>query len=71
MAFGAKLELPSPDLALPGRDASMPVPDGHFVHGQPLVGPFPGHFKRFNSLWVAFGVQSDECGRCLVYSPQQ
>ena len=46
MAFGAKLELPSPDLALPGRDESMPVPDGHFVHGQPLVGPFPENFKQ-------------------------
>ena len=36
-----KSELPTPDSALPGRDDRMPVPDRHFVNGQPLEGPFP------------------------------
>jgi peptide-methionine (S)-S-oxide reductase len=36
----AKLRIPTPDEALPGRDRSMPVPDRHYVNGAPLVGPF-------------------------------
>ena len=36
-----KLELPSPDEALPGRGEPMSVPEGHFVNGHPLVPPFP------------------------------
>lgn len=36
--------MPSPDEALPGRAARMPVPDRHFVLGSPLAPPFPsGH----------------------------
>ena len=80
MAFGAKLELPSPDLALPGRDASMPVPDGHFVHGQPLVGPFPGHFKQVQfamgcfwgaerRMWQMPGVFTTAVGYSGGYTP--
>ena len=41
MAWGAPLELPTADDALPGRTEQMPVPPGHFVHQQPLVPPFP------------------------------
>jgi peptide-methionine (S)-S-oxide reductase len=36
-----KLTVPSPDEALPGRDAEMPVPDRHAVLGTPLRPPFP------------------------------
>ena len=35
------LRLPRPEDALPGRDGAMTVPAGHFVHGRPLVPPFP------------------------------
>ncbi len=41
MAFGAKLELPSAQQALPGRAEKIPVPPAHFVHGRPLQPPFP------------------------------
>jgi peptide-methionine (S)-S-oxide reductase len=37
----AKLTLPTPEEALPGRDTPMPVPPVHEVLGTPLVGPFP------------------------------
>ena len=37
----SKLELPSPERALPGRDARMPVPAGHDVLGTGLEPPFP------------------------------
>ena len=45
MAFGAKLALPTAEQALPGREATMPVPAEHFVNGNPLVGPFPSHLQ--------------------------
>ncbi len=35
------LELPTKEQALPGRAASMPVPERHFVNGHPIVPPFP------------------------------
>ena len=36
-----KLELPTPDQALAGRDAEMPVAERHTVLGTPLRGPWP------------------------------
>ncbi len=41
MAFGAKLSMPAPEEAIPGRSATMPVPAEHFVHGRTLTPPFP------------------------------
>ena len=39
--FNKKMELPTPDTALPGRTDTMPVPDVHFVNGNPMTAPFP------------------------------
>ncbi len=39
--FRKSHELPTPEQALPGRAAKMPVPERHFVNGHPLVPPFP------------------------------
>jgi peptide-methionine (S)-S-oxide reductase len=36
-----KLEVPTPDQALPGRAVEMPVADRHTVLGTPLRGPWP------------------------------
>ncbi len=36
-----KLDLPTAEQALPGRESPMPVPEAHFVNGNPLQGPFP------------------------------
>ena len=36
-----KTTLPTPEEALPGREAAMPVPATHFVNGRPISGPFP------------------------------
>ncbi len=41
-----KIRMPSKDAALPGREAPMPVPTGHFVKGAPLEGPFPPGTER-------------------------
>jgi peptide-methionine (S)-S-oxide reductase len=36
-----KLELPTPEEALPGRDMTIPVPSMHYVNGNPMQPPFP------------------------------
>ncbi len=48
---GKKLELPTPEDALPGRSTQMPVPDRHFVNGNPIQGPFPDGLET-----VVFGL---------------
>ncbi len=40
------MKLPTLDEALPGRRERMPVPDHHFVNGNPLVPPFPIGIER-------------------------
>lgn len=47
MLFGSKKTvMVSPEDALPGRtDQTMPVPEAHFVNGNPLVGPWPDGFQ--------------------------
>jgi peptide-methionine (S)-S-oxide reductase len=39
--FRKKVELPSRDDAPPGRNEAMPVPDRHYVNGNPIAPPFP------------------------------
>lgn len=46
-----KSALPSPEEALPGRTQSMPVPDRHYVNGNPLQGEFP-----INMRYAMFGL---------------
>ena len=40
-----KLEMPSPEDALPGRATRMKVPSAHFVNGHPLEPPYPAGLK--------------------------
>jgi peptide-methionine (S)-S-oxide reductase len=41
-----KLELPTPEQALPGRAETMAVPAAHFVNGNPLQAPFPAGLEQ-------------------------
>ena len=41
-----KHALPTADTALPGRDDPMPVPETHYVNGNPLQGPFPDGLEQ-------------------------
>ena len=41
-----KTTMPKRGEALPGRDMAMPVPDQHFVNGNPLQGPFPENMQK-------------------------
>ncbi len=45
MWSSAKLKLPTPDEALPGRATRMPIAKRHFVNGAPLVPPFPSGLR--------------------------
>ncbi|MBE9115683.1 peptide-methionine (S)-S-oxide reductase MsrA [Lusitaniella coriacea LEGE 07157] len=44
--FGKKNSLPTAEEALPGRAQSMPVPEKHYVNGNPLKPPFPEGMKQ-------------------------
>ena len=46
-----KLELPSAEQALPGRDSALPVPERHYVNDHPLLPPFPAGLEE-----VQFGL---------------
>jgi peptide-methionine (S)-S-oxide reductase len=41
-----KQALPDAEQALPGRDTPVPVPDAHYVNGNPLKPPFPAHLQQ-------------------------
>ena len=46
MLFRRKVELPGPGKALPGRAEAMPVPERHYVNGNPIAPPFPGGLEQ-------------------------
>ncbi|MDY6900248.1 MAG: peptide-methionine (S)-S-oxide reductase MsrA [Cyanobacteriota bacterium] len=49
--LGKKLTVPTPEEALPGRTSEMPVPEKHYVNGNPLKPPFPEGMEK-----VVFGL---------------
>ncbi len=51
MRFLHKTQMPAPEQALPGRSTPMPVPEPHFVNGNPLQPPFPDGMQK-----AAFGL---------------
>ncbi len=75
-----KTQMVDPADALPGRSTPMPVPERHFVNGQPLKPPFPegygtavfglgcfwGAERRF---WTAPGVWTTAAGYAGGYTP--
>ncbi|MGD1860999.1 MAG: peptide-methionine (S)-S-oxide reductase MsrA [Leptolyngbyaceae cyanobacterium] len=78
--FGKKLELPSPDEALPGRSQSMPVPDKHYVNGNALKPPFPEGMQTAifgmgcfwgaeRKFWETEGVYATAVGYAAGHTP--
>ncbi|MFN3200267.1 MAG: peptide-methionine (S)-S-oxide reductase MsrA [Bradymonadia bacterium] len=75
-----KKQMPTPEKALPGREAEMPVPEAHFVNGNRLKAPFPegmatamfglgcfwGAERKF---WQTSGVHSTAVGYAAGYTP--
>lgn len=74
-----KMQMPSPETALKGRDDEMPVPERHYVHGTPLKGPFEGKEMALFGLgcfwgaerkfWQTPGVYSTSVGYAAGYTP--
>jgi peptide-methionine (S)-S-oxide reductase len=82
MLFGSKKTvMVSPEDALPGRtDQTMPVPEAHFVNGNPLVGPWPDGFEvavfgmgcfwgAERKFWQTPGVWSTAVGYAGGFTP--
>ncbi|MGB7285802.1 MAG: peptide-methionine (S)-S-oxide reductase MsrA [Salaquimonas sp.] len=46
-----KMKLPTASEALPGRSEAIPTAEKHFVNGNPIQPPFPGHLQQ-----VVFGL---------------
>jgi peptide-methionine (S)-S-oxide reductase len=81
MIFHKKQQLIEADEALAGRtDQTMPVPEQHFVNGNPLVGPWPEGFETAvfglgcfwgaeRKFWQTDGVYSTAVGYAGGYTP--
>ena len=78
--FGAKTKTVTADEALPGRDATMPVPEQHLVLGTPLTPPFPEGFESIvvgmgcfwgaeRKYWTAPGVYTTAVGYAGGFTP--
>lgn len=80
MFFDNKVEMVTPDAALPGRtDQTMSIPDAHFVNGHPLQGPWPEGYETAifglgcfwgaeRKFWQAPGVYSTAVGYAGGYT---
>ena len=71
--WSRKLEMPTAETALPGREQTMPVPATHEVLGTPMVPPFPEGFGQIvvgmgcfwgaeRKFWEAAGVYTTAVG---------
>lgn len=78
--FGKKTAMVTPNEALPGRSAPMPVPDKHFVNGHSLKAPFPQGMETAlfglgcfwgaeRKFWQIPGVYSTAVGYAAGYTP--
>jgi len=80
LGTGKKTAMPSPEKALPGRDNKMPVPDKHYVNGNPLTPPFPEGMETAmfgmgcfwgaeRKFWQQDGVFTTAVGYAAGYTP--
>src|SRR2546421_11309866 len=53
--FANKLQVPSAEESLPGREAEIPVPATHFVNGAPLKPPWPEGMRTAIFAMGCFG----------------
>ncbi|MBW2280498.1 MAG: peptide-methionine (S)-S-oxide reductase MsrA [Deltaproteobacteria bacterium] len=73
------MRMPTREEALPGRSASMPVPERHYVSGAAMAGPFEGmeialfgmgcFWGAERMFWEAPGVYSTAVGYAAGYTP--
>jgi peptide-methionine (S)-S-oxide reductase len=79
-SFGKKLELLSPEKALPGRSEPMPLQNKHYMNGNPLQPPFPDGMEvalfgmgcfwgAERKFWQTEGVYTTAVGYAAGYTP--
>lgn len=75
-----KLQMPTPEAALPGRATAMRVGEQHFVNGNRITPPFPAGTARAmfgmgcfwgaeRKFWQASGVYATAVGYAAGYTP--
>ena len=75
-----KIQMPTREDALPGRQAAMPVTDAHLVLAHPMTGPFPAGLERAmfglgcfwgaeRKFWQLPGVYSTAVGYAAGHTP--
>ena len=80
MLFGKSAEMVAADEALAGRADKMPVPETHFVNGNPIQPPFPDGFETAvlalgcfwgaeRVFWTAPGVHTTAVGYAGGFTP--
>jgi peptide-methionine (S)-S-oxide reductase len=78
--LGKKLDIPSPEQALPGRSEPIRVPDKHYVNGNPLKPPFPEGMEQAvfgmgcfwgaeRKFWQTDGVYTTAVGYAAGHTP--
>lgn len=78
--LGRKMQMPSREEALPGRDKAILKPGLHFVNGHPIAAPFPGGMQQAlfglgcfwgaeRKFWQCEGVYSTAVGYAAGYTP--
>lgn len=78
--FRKSAEMVSAGSSLPGRSETMPVPDKHFVNGNPMTPPFPSHLEQAQfgmgcfwgaerRFWEQEGVFTTAAGYAGGYTP--
>lgn len=75
-----KLQMPEPELALPGRTQAMTLHNRHFVSDHPLQPPFPAHLQKIQfglgcfwgaerKFWQVPGVYTTAVGYAAGFTP--
>ena len=78
--YQKQIEMPSPEEALQGREMRVPVPEAHYVNGNPLEPPFPEGLEMAlfgmgcfwgaeRVFWQAPGVYTTYVGYAAGYTP--
>ncbi len=78
--FVKKTEIPTGEQALPGRSEEMPVPEAHYVNGNPLKPPFSAGLQTAmfglgcfwgaeKAFWQTDGVYTTAVGYAGGYTP--